>query len=349
MFDISNATVRELILHYVGNKENGQDLLLAKQPIALEDEKIRELVMKCFIGQFKPEELFRITHSTGNYTLNPVFQILSSIFSDSNEFVERTRELAKHLYQVTAHPNIKNGELFIIHFDGVTFDDEKTEALGIFKADVKEEVLVTSYDNNRINLLFQEGINNKTLDKGVLFFNYKQEEGYRCLVIDKTNKSFDAKFWKETFLGVEAINTSFSETRDFINICKDFISDVLPAQEEISRTNQIALLRNSLNYMEENEEINIGKFKKEVFQNKFQETAFDNYIGTITESRNGDFNESFQVSNEAFNKFSRKIRSVLKLDKNFHVYIHGDSQLIENGYDNEKRMKYYKIYYSEER
>jgi hypothetical protein len=349
MFDLTNATVRELIIHYVGNKENGQDLLLAKQPIELEDEKVRQLVMKCFIDQFKVEELFRITHSTGNYTLNPVFQILSSIFSGDEDFVSKTRELAKHLYQVTAHPNIKSGELFIIRFDDVTFDNHKTEALGIFKADVKEEVLVTSYDNNRINLLLQEGINNKTLDKGVLFFKHLPEEGYRCLVIDKTNKSFDAKFWKETFLGVEAISTSFSETRDFISICKDFISDVLPAQEDISKTNQIVLLRNSLTYMEENEEINIGQFKKEVFQNKFQETAFDNYMGTISESRNTTFNETFQVSDQAFNKFSRKIRSVLKLDKNFHVYIHGDSELIENGYDNEKKMKYYKIYYSEEK
>lgn len=349
MFDITNTSIRELIIHYIGNKENGEDLLLARHTISLEEEKIKQSVFKCFVEQFKVEELFHITHSTGNYTLNPVFQILSGIFSGREDFVTKTRELASHLYQVTSHPNIKSGELFIIHFDGMVFDNQQVEGLGIFKADTKEEVLVTSYDNNRINLLLQEGINNKTLDKGVLFFNYKQEEGYRCLVIDKTNKSFDAKFWKETFLGVEALSTSFSETRDFINICKEFISDVLPAQEEISRTGQIALLRNSLNYLEENEEINIKKFKKEVFGNKSQEQAFDNYMGMISESRNGGFNESFQVSDEAFNKFSRKIRSVLKLDKNFHVYIHGDSQLIENGYDNERRMKFYKIYYSEEK
>jgi hypothetical protein len=348
MLDVTGATIKELMIHYVGNKENGQDLLLAQKPIALLDERIRQSVFKFFIEQFKVEELFHITHTTGNYTLNPVYQILLEIFSNKKSFVPKTRELAKHLYEVTAHPNIKNGELFIIHLQDVLFDNHKVEALGIFKADTKEEVLVTNYDNDRINLLLQEGINNKTLDKGVLFFNYKQEEGYRCLVIDKTNKSFDAKFWKETFLGVTALSTSFSETRDFINVCKEFISDVLPAQEELSRTSQVTLLRNSLTYMEENEEIDIGKFKKEVFQNKFQEKAFSNYIESVGESRNTNFNEPFQVSNEAFNKYSRKIKSVLKLDKNFHVYIHGDSKLIENGYDNDKKMKYYKIYYSEE-
>ena len=39
---------------------------------------------------------------------------------------------------------------------------------------------------------------------------------------------------------------------------------------------------------------------------------------------------------------------MLKLDKNFHIYIHGDKDLIEKGYDQTTGKKYYKIYYDEE-
>jgi hypothetical protein len=39
---------------------------------------------------------------------------------------------------------------------------------------------------------------------------------------------------------------------------------------------------------------------------------------------------------------------VIKLDKNFHVYIHGDRELVDKGYDDEKGMKFYKLFYSEE-
>ena len=40
--------------------------------------------------------------------------------------------------------------------------------------------------------------------------------------------------------------------------------------------------------------------------------------------------------------------SVLKLDKNFHIYIHGDKKLIEKGFDDGKAMSFYKVYFKEE-
>ena len=46
-------------------------------------------------------------------------------------------------------------------------------------------------------------------------------------------------------------------------------------------------------------------------------------------------------------KQARAFKSVLKLDKNFHIYIHGDRNMIEQGIDNDGR-KFYKIYYQEE-
>ena len=42
----------------------------------------------------------------------------------------------------------------------------------------------------------------------------------------------------------------------------------------------------------------------------------------------------------------RSIKRVIKLDKNFDIYIHGNSELIEQGEDN--KGKYYKVYYNEE-
>lgn len=42
----------------------------------------------------------------------------------------------------------------------------------------------------------------------------------------------------------------------------------------------------------------------------------------------------------------RSIKRVIKLDKNFDIYIHGNSELIERGEDN--KGKYYKVYYNEE-
>ena len=39
--------------------------------------------------------------------------------------------------------------------------------------------------------------------------------------------------------------------------------------------------------------------------------------------------------------------SIIKLDKNFHIYVHDSRELIEQGTDEHGR-KFYKIYYNEE-
>ena len=58
--------------------------------------------------------------------------------------------------------------------------------------------------------------------------------------------------------------------------------------------------------------------------------------------------DNFSISTSAVKYQSRVFKSVLKLDNNFHIYIHGDKELIEKGTDNDGR-KYYKIYYDLEK
>jgi hypothetical protein len=41
------------------------------------------------------------------------------------------------------------------------------------------------------------------------------------------------------------------------------------------------------------------------------------------------------------------LKSVIKLDKNVHIYIHGNRDVVEQGEDG--KGKYYKIYYKEEK
>ncbi|MGN6534001.1 MAG: nucleoid-associated protein, partial [Ginsengibacter sp.] len=58
--------------------------------------------------------------------------------------------------------------------------------------------------------------------------------------------------------------------------------------------------------------------------------------------------DSFIISDTAVKKQARVYKSVLKLDKNFHIYIHGNKELIEKGYDEGMKMSYYKVYFKEE-
>jgi len=58
--------------------------------------------------------------------------------------------------------------------------------------------------------------------------------------------------------------------------------------------------------------------------------------------------DSFAISPSAVKKQAKVFKTVLKLDKNFHVYIHGRRDLIEKGYDEMSGKHYYKLYFEEE-
>ncbi len=77
--------------------------------------------------------------------------------------------------------------------------------------------------------------------------------------------------------------------------------------------------------------------------------SFRNFNKEYEEINGIEIDETFEVSQQAVKKQSRFFKSVLKLDKNFHVYIHGDKNLIEKGFDAKTGLHFYKIYFTEEK
>jgi hypothetical protein len=65
-------------------------------------------------------------------------------------------------------------------------------------------------------------------------------------------------------------------------------------------------------------------------------------------SRNFEIEDEFDIHLSAVKKQQKVFKTVLKLDKNFHIYIHGRRDLIEKGIDEMTGKKYYKIYFDEE-
>lgn len=122
-----------------------------------------------------------------------------------------------------------------------------------------------------------------------------------------------------------------NSTRNVLDMTKAFITQQLLQDSEIPKADQIDLLNRSVNYFKENTEYDRGSFAREMFQN--EEVA-------------GSF-ERFAISDEAVKKLARVFKSVLKLDKVFHICIHGDRNMIERGED-ECGRKVYKIYYDQE-
>jgi hypothetical protein len=75
--------------------------------------------------------------------------------------------------------------------------------------------------------------------------------------------------------------------------------------------------------------------------------SFRHFGSRYIESNDFDIASEFDISADAVKKQARVFKSVVKLDKNFHIYIHGRTDLIEKGMEIDGR-KYYKIYYQDE-
>ena len=100
------------------------------------------------------------------------------------------------------------------------------------------------------------------------------------------------------------------------------------------------MLNKSVSYFKNADEYIVEEFNASVFENPEIKASFDEYT-------NNEFQESFPINNQAVKKNTKFFKSVIKLDKNFHIYIHGDPNKIEKGVESDGR-KFYKVYFDEE-
>lgn len=348
MLDYTNAIIKKISVHQVGNKTNGEELHISRAPIDSGDEKLQTLLKHFFLHPFSNPEFHSFTFTNEDFSLNPMYTFASDVFENPRKFQSNSVNIAKHLYELSVHPQIKAGDLFVAHITNLSLDGEQTEVLGIFKSENRQDFLKTTSEENEFSISYEDGINIEKLDKGCLIFNREQEEGFKVCIIDRANRASEAQFWKDNFLMLKPVADAYHQTKNFLNIAKNYVSKQFVEEFEVTKTDQIDLLNKSVEYFKNNENFDKKKFEKEVFQDASVIKSFRNYDETYREDHQLDIEDEFEISAHAVKKQSRIFKSVLKLDKNFHIYIHGDKDLIEHGVDKDGR-KFYKIYYKEER
>jgi len=350
MFYYTDAIIEQLAIHRVGNKLQDEFYVLSEKPVDVSDGVLSQLLMHYFLSPFtKLDEVYRLSHPSNTRSLNEVFHFSHAFFSGELKFLELSQQLSKHLFEVSNHPNIKGGELYIVHLRDVQLEGEVHEAIGIFKSENKEAYLKISPVQGAFGLDYeQEAININKLDKGCLIINSESDEGYKVLVIDQTNRQQEAVYWKDDFLGVRVRNDAFNQTGNFLKVYKKFVNEELDGTFELERADKIDLLNRSMDYFKNKETFQQDEFAEEVLGNPQAAGLFNSYRQQFEEEFESPFGDQFAISGQAVKKAQATYKSVLKLDKNFHIYVHGKRELIEKGYDEEKGMNYYILYFTEE-
>jgi hypothetical protein len=347
MTGIDGVQLQQVIVHKVGNPSRGEDLKLSMNPLTLNDEIVSKLLTKYFLAPFNENELYHFTHLS-DIEMNEVYTFVRRIFEDRESFTQQSALLAQFLYGKSTHVKVKEGEFYVVMFDDVPFEGDFTRAIGLFKSETKETFLKVFQHGQSWEVIHEEGVNINKLDKGCLIFHANTNEGFKVCMVDATNKQNDAQYWVTDFLQITPYSDSFHHTDKYLSLCKSFITNEYPEKFDVSKSDQIDMLNRSMEYFKTKENFSMEEFTNEVIHHQEVAETFMDYKKNFESARNFEIQDEFAIHVSAVKQQQRAFKTVLKLDKNFHVYIHGRRDLIEKGVDEMSGKKFYKFYFDEE-
>ncbi len=349
MINLYGAQVESLSIHKVGNKSRNENIFLSQSPYVLDDE-LNALLKEYFFRPFreKEENYFQFSHEA-DLDFHPLFKIASDIFDNPETVHEYSKKIANHLYEQSQHPHIKSGEIYITFLENCMLDNQKVQAIGIFKSELKHDFLQFEEKDKDLDVLHLQGVSLNKLDKGCLIFNTKQEEGYRILSVDSNR--YDTKYWLEHFLGVTPFADSNFHTKKYIKFCQDFAKDVvLPAED---KKEQVMFMNRAVNHFAKNDNFEETAFLNEVIENPELIPEFKHYkVEKAPKYQIEDLTE-FPIANTAVSDARKKIKNVINLDTNVQIkmdFINPESaeKFVEKGWDEERQMYYYLVYFNKE-
>lgn len=345
MINFTKTKLEEIAIHEVGNKSRDEGLALSTELIDYIDKETENYLLKYFFSSFNNSEVYNFSHPS-DISLNEVFVFATKIFSTPDSFFDESINIAKHLYENSTHPKVNAGELSICYFRNCSFDGTECDAIGIFKTEEKDVFLKFNSSKNNYRINHEKGIDINKLDKGCLIFNIEKDTGYNVCIVD-SNRANDTQYWKNDFLNIKPASDDYHFTKDFLSLTKSFVTGQFQTEFEGTKADQIDLLNRSVEYFKSRESFNKNEFEVEVFKEPGIINSFQNFDSTYRQQKEIEIDDDFSISSQAVKKQARVFKSVLKLDNNFHIYIHGNKDLIEHGVDKDGR-KYYKIYFEVE-
>lgn len=350
MINLYNAHIEGLSLHRVGNKSRNEGVLLSREPFKADDE-LTPLLKEFFLKPFrdKEESYYRFQHEA-DLEYHELYKLIKQAFEGPEQIHEISKQVARHLFDQSMHPHIKSGELYVAYLTNVQLDNQKMDAIGIFKSELKQDFLEFAEGEAQLDAILKQGVNLNKLDKGALIFNAEEEEGYKVLSVDSNR--YDTRYWLESFLGVDAFEDENFFTKKYLRFCQDFAKEVvLPAED---KKEEVLFMNRAVNHFAKNDQFEETVFMNEVIDNPELIPEFRHYKAEKAPKYKIEDVTSFPIANTAVSAARKKIKNVIDLDTNIQIkmdFINPESaeRFVEKGWDEERQMYYYLVYFNQER
>lgn len=219
MVDISSARVMRCVVHRVGNRLREEGCELSQHEVHGTPELHGTLLRHYLAPLAKSGEVFELYHES-DIALNAVRQFSSRIFSESDDFINLTQNIAKQLYAASGHSSIAAGEFITILFCDVRIDEKSHFALGLYKIEQRETFLDVEQRDGSLNLIELSGIPVSNIQKGALIIG----NSFEMLV--KESSGQQTKYWVESFLKARPKQTEKSTAKLAAKFVKQVCSRV---------------------------------------------------------------------------------------------------------------------------
>lgn len=339
MIQINEAIISKIICHRVCNDELKS--IISDDTIAIANSDDGKIFTEILLKPFQNSEMVYEFYHEIDLNLNVIYKIAQDIYN-GGEFVRKSQDIVSHLVKSSRYPNIKDGDLLIATFEDVVVENKYCEAICICKIEDKVNFIEPDYQNLQKTRV-RKGISANKIDKACLII-FNQDNTIVCTT-DKNR--IDTQYWIEDFLSVRPKQNEYYNTKNMLMATRVFVTKEMPQVfSGVSKADQADILNKSVNFFKDNNTFDINEFTNDVMSEPELKEQFNDFLSLYSEREGVELVDHFDISTPAVKKQARVFKNVIKLDKNFHIYIHGDRKLIEQGED--EKGKYYKVYFKEE-
>lgn len=248
MLDVSSARITRCVVHRVGNRLREEGCELSQQEVH-GTAKLHGTLLRHYLAPLaKSGEDFEFYHES-DISLNAARQFSTRILVDSGNFLDVSQSIVKHLYSVSTHPSIAEGEFIAILFQDVRIDGSSHDALGLYKIEQRETFLDIERSNDSINLIELNGIPVTSIQKGVLIV------GDDVGIFVKESGGQQTKYWAELFLKARPRQTQKTTSK----LAAEFVKQVC---SRIDLEAGMSLRRDLVDIFSANETLNYRDVEK---------------------------------------------------------------------------------------
>lgn len=347
--NLYNAQIDELFINQVGNKTRAEGVSISKIETELNDE-IRPLVKEFFLKPFreKDEAWYHFVHEA-DLAFHKMNGLTRELFKSEISLGYFAKSVTRHMYDQSNHPHVKPGEVYFARLSNVMVDNETFNAIGIFKSELKHDFLQFRTGENQLELLLQEGVHLGKLDKGAIIINTDQESGFNILCVD--SYKYDTKYWFENVMGIDALHDDHFHTKKYLKFCQDFAKDVV--RPAVDKREELLFMNRAINHFRTHDTWDQEEFLTEVLEDPELQAEYEHYKLEKGSKYSIEDLSSFAISNEAIAPATKNFKSLIELDTNVAIkmnFINPESydKFIEKGWDEERQMYYYLVYFNKE-